>query len=309
VVVICLLVLIYLRSIGKTAEQVFGAIQRGDLQQRFPVSKINGITHVMDHFNRMADELVRLIDKTQSSEHARMTILRELSHDLRTPIAAIRGLTENLSDYAERLTPEEQHRLLQSAKGEIAYMQNLLDDLFFLAEMNEPKYRKSTEEIAIASLLEADVSVFNRLASERSSIIQFKLRVECDADDTWILGDSRLIQRAFRNIFDNCARFAASTVVVTVDVIQNNLVIGIEDDGRGFSAEFLDSRMDSDQGRLTVGTNTAKKSLGLEIATHIFRLHEGVLDLENTTNHNGQIAGARYCVTLKHTLRNRPHEA
>lgn len=226
-----------------------------------------------------------------------MTILRELSHDLRTPIAAIRSLTENLSDYAGRLTADEQHNLLESAKGEIAYMQNLLDDLFFLAEMNEPKYRKNTEEIDIAKLLEADVCVFNRLAVERTSNIQFTLCVECDPEMTWILGDSRLIQRAFRNIFENCTRFTNSAIVVTIRTAEKKLLIYVQDNGPGFSADFVNNR--THEGQIKPVAGTAKKGLGLEIAAHILRLHEGVLELDNLQGNDGQIAGARYRVIFE----------
>ena len=292
---ILVLVFFYLRHLGRVAERVFGDIQQGKLQSRFPTSRINSMTHVMDHFNRMADELVRLVDTTRAAEKARFTLLRELSHDLRTPIAAIRGLTENLSDYADRLNPQERESLLASARNEIAYLQNLVDDLFFLAEMNEPKYRKNSEEISLAKLLESDILMLNRLAEQKASGVRFELRVECDPERTLMLADSHLMQRALRNLLDNCSRFARSTTSVTLSCTHKALCITIEDDGPGFPADLLSSGA---PGESWQPTGAPKKSLGLEISNHIFGLHAGKLELRNATDERGLVRGAVFVVTF-----------
>ncbi|MEY4564845.1 MAG: hypothetical protein RLZZ618_4122 [Pseudomonadota bacterium] len=291
---------IYLRHLGRVAERVFGDIQRGELHSRFPASRINRMTHLMDHFNRMADELVRLVDTTQAAEKARFTLLRELSHDLRTPIAAIRGITENLSDYADRLNLQERESLLASARNEITYLQTLVDDLFFLAEMNEPKYRKNSEEISLAKLLESDILMLNRLAERTTSGVCFELHLQCKPERTLMLADSRLMQRALRNLLDNCARFARSTTAVTLSCTHGALAISIEDDGPGFPADLLNSGAPN---RSWQATGAPTKSLGLEISSHIFGLHAGRLELRNAMDENGLVCGAVFEVTFNGSLK------
>lgn len=302
ILVICLLVLFYLRQKGKIAESVFAAIQKGDLQKRFPVSKFDSLTRVMNHFNFMADELVRVIESTKTTEQARLRLLQELSHDLRTPIAAIRGLIENLHDYSGRLTPSESNKLLLTAKGEAAYLQNLLDDLFFLAEMNEPKYRTKTEELLVAKILASEMQVFNGLAHKKNNPVKFKLNVLTDESQLWVLGDSSLIRRGFRNVFDNCLRYAQSEVMATVSINQtpagDKILVAISDDGPGFSAEMLNSLQMNNHHH---STGQSKKSLGLQISRHIFRLHGGTISISNRLNQEGKILGAEYILTLDKT--------
>ena len=84
----------------------------------------------------------------QSTEGTRRELLQELGHDLKTPLTSLSTSLETLEAHEDQITKKDRGELLSLMRGELAYFIQLLDDLFFISEIDEPDYRSKLESIS-----------------------------------------------------------------------------------------------------------------------------------------------------------------
>ena len=283
-----LLVTFYLRGRSQQARRVIAQIESGDLVARFDIDRIDAIGGLMFDFNRMADEIQRLVARLQTTERARRELLQELGHDLRTPLTSLRTAIETLAAHGNAMDTHERAEFLAVAASELAYFGKLIDDLFFIAEIDEPRYRKEAERIDLAALVASELHAAEgnlRAATEGGTgglQFVFENRAAAMAQRT-IIGDPYLVSRLFRNVFDNTVRHARSCVRVTVASEGTWVNVVIEDDGEGMTAEAIERFGRRRSQRLLDGSAKASASLGLGsvIIRTVVDLHGGNLKLES----------------------------
>ncbi|MDR3477853.1 MAG: HAMP domain-containing sensor histidine kinase [Gammaproteobacteria bacterium] len=297
-VTVCIF-LIYLSVVKHTkiADQVISELQKGNLKARFPLNRKDEFGNVMQRFNIMADEIERLVVCLKQDEKARINLLQELTHDLKTPIASLKMLLETLGTQDKSLSKKLKKELISLSRKEIDYFAKLIDDLLLLAEVSDPKYYVQKGSVDIIKILSEEVydSEF------RGSQENIKIRIETIPENvTYIDGDLHLLRRFFRNAIDNAISFARSEV--TVDMVfldKNKLQIIIQDDGPGFSPEALQSfgirrlsrKLHKDQHRVSFG-------LGSVIMKTICQLHGGSLVVENVLSKGHTVIGGKLSLEL-----------
>ena len=110
-------------------------------------------------FNRMAQEIERLVGRLQETEKARRMIFQELSHDLRTPLTSLRTAIDTLAAHGEQMTPIQRKEIITVCQAEISYYMEILEALLFIAQMDEPRYKKDTEAVNLSELLNAELQI------------------------------------------------------------------------------------------------------------------------------------------------------
>lgn len=271
----------YLRKKSKEARLVLARLEKGELGARFEIGRLDDIGSLMLDFNRMAAEIERLVHRVQDTEQARKHLLEELSHDLRTPLTSLRTSVETLSEHFEEMPAPERKELIAVARTELGYFLHLIDDLFFIADIGEPRYKKSTREIDLPELLREEIrsrEAREKRVGEVAASGRTPLRWEFACDEGArgpILGDPLLIQRLFKNALDNAAKHAGSSVRVVVSALVDSLVVKVEDDGVGISDEaiggFAQRRRHRQEG------DGVSLGLGSVIMRTILELHGGRL--------------------------------
>ncbi|WP_052452563.1 HAMP domain-containing sensor histidine kinase [Noviherbaspirillum autotrophicum] len=293
------LVLLYLRGRSAQARQVIAQMESGNLSARFAGDRLDAIGHLMTDFNRMADEIERLVTRLQTTESARRELLQELGHDLRTPLTSLRTAIETLTVHGEAMSPAERAEFFKVVNGELEYFGKLIDDLFFIADIDEPRYRKMAERIDIEALVAAEIQAAQGKAGARG--IRFEL--DCGPARPMVSGDAYLIARLFRNVFDNATRFATSRVRVAIRVhsgaVAGVVEIAVEDDGPGMAPEAIAAFGQRRSRRVPAGAGQPHVSLGLGsvIIKAIAALHDGQLQIESHAT-DAAIAGTRLTITL-----------
>lgn len=278
-----------LRAKAKLAEDVISDMRKGNLKARFPISQSDEVGQIMISFNKMADEIEYLVESLRKTETSRRDLLRELAHDLRTPIASMRTLLETIYENQDRLSPEKMKEILKTALQEINYFSNLVDDLLFLGRVEEPGYRVSHESCDLSELIRDEVSaVSGRIAG-----------VECRFDIPEVVsfkGDAQLLKRLLRNGLENAISYARSEVKVSLKEQDHKLYLTIEDDGAGFSDNALKSFGHKKFSRefFNEGSKGKRISIGLGsvIMKSIVDVHRGSIVAENHRI-DGKVAGAR----------------
>jgi K+-sensing histidine kinase KdpD len=237
----------------------------------------------------MASEIERLIHRVQETETARKNLLEELSHDLRTPLTSLNTSVETLTDHWDEMPSGEQKEFVQVVRTELRYFLHLIEDLFFIASIGEPRYKSATKRIDLNDLLKNELKGREKRAGSTSGI---KWELQCDEaanSEAFVLGDPLLIQRLFKNALDNAARHAASVVQVHLMPSKGAVEVRIENDGRTISDEEIESFGKRRKNRFQVADSSHEVSLGLGsvIMQAITELHGGSISIMRKESERG----------------------
>ena len=274
-----------LREHVDEADRVITELQNGNLKARFPVRRNDEIGRAMERFNRMAEEIERLMEQLRNAERSRTFLLQELAHDLRTPVASLSNLLDTIFSQAKLAGTMDE--LAGLALKETDYIARLVEDLLLLAQVSEPSYRTKEGSVDLLSLLEEEGDALELRSGGRVRFEKdFRVR------EPLVAGDEHLLQRLFRNALENAFSFAKASVKVRVERdAAGNLQIAVEDDGPGFSAEMLVAFGERRTRRKIDPQRAGRLSLGLGsvIMKTVTTLHRGDLRARNRAGGGGVV--------------------
>ena len=251
------------------------AIDGEQLGQRVPVPA------AQDEVGRLADTMNDMLERLDSSAAAQRRFVSDASHELRSPLATVRTSMEvaqvhpELTDWAG---------LTQVVLGETARMQTLVADMLLLARSDERGLQLRRTEVDLDDLC----------AQEAERLRRAGVAVVTDVRPVRVLGDLDRLARMLRNLTDNAARHATSTVELRLCAQDGRAVIDIVDDGPGIPLDQRDRvferfvRLDESRTRSSGGTG-----LGLPIVAQIVQAHRGAVKVAD-----GPRGGAWVQVTL-----------
>jgi len=218
-------------------------------------------------FNRMARQLNELIA-------GRETLMQELSHELRAPLARLQaGLA--LAGTRASLDPGELARI----DAEIGRMDKVIGELLRYSRLN-------TVEVANRRLVRLDSLLTELVSTENieAEAGHCELRLNYDAGMT-VVGDPELLQRGFENVIRNAIRFSpeGSAVEIGARRIPGAIEVEISDRGPGVPHDCLEHIFEP-FGRATAhADDTQGSGLGLAIARRVFELHDGAIEASART--------------------------
>ena len=275
--------LFYFRRKSEEARIVLRKLEGGDLKARFEIKRFDEFSGLPLDFNRMAEEIERLVHRVHQAEATRKNLLQELGHDLRTPLTSLTTSFETLKFHAEKLTPEENRELLDMASAEIEYFKELLENLMTIARIDQPQYGEAKQNLDLKSFLLHEIK-----SRESSSELKWDLKIMGE-EPFEIRGEAHAIRRLLKNAYDNATRYAKHEVQTSIRRREGRIEIVIQDDGSGLSREALDSfgkRQEKRTIREGSGTNFSL-GLGSVIMKTIVELHGGTLEIRNRAGASG----------------------
>jgi len=228
--------------------------------------EIDGLDHA---FDSMAGRVRTLLTDLQQADAERRDLVENVTHDLRTPIAGLRGYLETLLMRGESLAPEERLDYLESATRAVDRLSGLIDGMLELARLESVRLEFSPEPF-IAAELAQDVMQDFRLRAQSRGI---DLRMEVDGD-TMIRADIALVQRALGNLVENALRHTPSGGTVTLAALRKGgrVQVSVSDTGSGISRDDLAKVFDRGvRGSEATGPGAG---LGLAIVERIAVLHQ-----------------------------------
>jgi signal transduction histidine kinase len=271
------------RTKAELADRVIAELQAGNLKARFPLDRIDEMGQTMIRFNRMAEEIERLVERLRESERTRTNLLQELAHDLRTPVASLKNLLETLDSKGNALAEKLHAELTALALKEVDYFERLVEDLLVLARIGGPHYRYARDPFDLRELVEEEVeSIQTRRSASGKEPIQIEF---LEGPEIPVVGDAHLLRRMVRNALENAYDFSASRLRIELREREDGIAIfEVRDDGPGFTDEQLKHfgtrritrQLGSERGgRISIG-------LGSVIMRTIAELHRGRMLAENT---------------------------
>jgi signal transduction histidine kinase len=278
----------------RALQHVARAIGGGETTARAPESGGDEVTLFARAFNEMAGQLEQRTRALEDADRTRRQLLADVSHELMTPLAAIRGYVETLGMVDLQLDDETRARYLQIVNEETERLEHIIGDLLDLARLEGGGGALRIEPVAVAHLLD-------RIRDRHDPVVRdcgITLRTSQDAAVGTIAADQNRLEQALQNLVANAVRHTpeGGTVDVRVSRADDQVVFVVEDTGSGIAPEHLPHVFDrfykADESR----TGTAVPSgsgLGLSIVQAIVARHGGTVRAENVPG-----GGARFTIAL-----------
>jgi two-component system phosphate regulon sensor histidine kinase PhoR len=214
-------------------------------------------------------------------ENVRRDFVANVSHELKTPVASIKGFVETLLDGALD-EPGDSRRFLEIVGRQADRLASIIEDLLALSriEQSEGAGNLPLEPTRIVEVLAAATADCGPRAAER------RIRLKTGCDDALVVEvNPPLLEQAIINLVDNAIKYSdpGREVRILAEVQGDDLVIRVIDEGTGIEAEHLPRlferfyRVDKARSRKLGGTG-----LGLSIVKHIVQAHGGAIDVEST---------------------------
>ena len=271
-------------------------LAEGDLGAKVEVEGHDELAALAEAFNRMAGALEQAKTREREADEARRDLVAAVSHDLRTPLASTQALIEAVADGVAD-DPETRVRYLTSARGELAKLGRLVDDLFELARMDAGMLRLELEETSLRDLVSDTLSSFGPEAERRGIRLVGEVSPEVDP----VLASPSKLQRVLYNLVSNALRHtpADGTVFLRAEPEEDTVRVEVADTGEGIAPEDLPRVFErSFRGERSRSSPEADDDsgagLGLAIARGLVEAHGGTIDVESRL---GQ--GSRFSFTLQ----------
>lgn len=268
----------------------------GELDTTLPVDGRDEIALLAADFNRMAAALQQAAAHERELEQSRRDLIAAVSHDLRTPLAAVRALIEALADDVVE-DQETRSRYLRSAQREIAHLGQLVDDLFELAQIDAGVLRLELERASLHDLISDTVSSFQPQAQQQGVRLLGDVQGKVDP----VLINPPKLQRVLHNLLSNALRHtpADGTVLLRARPDGNHVRVEVADSGEGIAPDDLPHVFDrsyrGDPSRTRAGMErSAGAGLGLAIARGLVEAHGGTISVESQLGR-----GSRFWFTLR----------
>ncbi len=221
-----------------------------------------------DELKRLATTMNQMLDRLQGASERQRQFISDASHELRSPITATGATLEVARTNPDDADWEHVAAVVDEENGRLA---SLVDDLLVLARMDEHASRDGqgwTVDLEEICLAEAD----------RPHHVEVAVRV---IEPVRVTGNGAMLTRAIRNLVDNAAAHAATSVQIEVGHRGSEAIVRVHDDGPGVPPEFADKIFERfvrvDESRARGGSGGA--GLGLAIARSVAQNHGGRLEL------------------------------
>ena len=250
-------------------------IRDGNLDYRVDYEGKNELGDVCADFDEMRLRLRDSVKSQQRYEDNRKELLAGISHDLSTPLTAIKGYVSGLIDGIAD-TPEKQAHYLKTIYSTACDMDNLVSELFTFSKLDLDRIPFYFEQVDLVGFFEDCCDELQPKFATQETEIYFDN--QC-APSAYSSVDRVQMKRAVMNIINNCVKYkkpGVCTIRITLRMEESDIRIEIADNGMGVSEEdltkFLDRFYRTDRARTNVRSGSG---LGLAITKQIIDRHSG----------------------------------
>ena len=266
-------------------------IADGDLTTRIEVATRDELAELADDLNAMAARLDSAARHERQMEQSRRELIAAVSHDLRTPLAAIRATIEAILDGV--VTDEETvTRYLRTMHQGTKELSSLIDDLFDLSRIDAGALTLAREPVALHDLISDTLGRMQPQAAARTIALDGYVQEGLPA----VALDARHVGRVLTNLVDNALRHTPPHGCVEVSARREGDAVRVDvvDTGEGIAADDLPRLFDRFyRGEKSRSREHGGAGLGLAISKGIVEAHGGAIWAERVQPH-----GARFSFTL-----------
>ena len=244
-------------------------IRDGNLD--FELKPEGRITEIMDLYEAFEQMRIRLLQASEAKEvfdQQNRELISNISHDLRTPITAIKGYCEGIMDGVAD-TPEKRERYIQIIYNKAIEMDRLINELSFYSRITTNRIPYAFDKVSVREFFDdASEALGEDLSAEG---IEFTYENELSAD-VRIIADAEQLTRVLHNIVGNSVKYMdkeEKKISLTVGMTGDEVQVAVADNGRGIPAKDLgniferfyrtDASRNSKQGGSGIGLSIVRK--------------------------------------------------
>lgn len=263
-----------LRALKKAADQ----IKEGNLDFVVRQESKDEIGELALSFEQMRSRLKQSVQRQLQYEENRKELISNISHDLKTPITAIKGYVEGIMDGVTN-TPEKLDKYVRTIYNKSVQMDRLIDELFLFSKLDLNSQPFHFEQVNLVSFLQDCIDELHMDIEKQG--VSFQFEEEPGLSAAWVDADRDKLKRVVINIIENAMKYMdkdkeQAFIRMRIKVTAQWYAIEIEDNGQGIDPEALPHIFDrfyrADRSR---NTNTGGSGLGLAIAKQIMEGHDG----------------------------------
>ena len=252
-------------------------IAEGNLEYRISNHYVGEIGELFDNYEEMRLRLKESTDEIMENEKKNRELVSNISHDLKTPITAIKGYVEGIMDGVAD-TPEKMDRYIKTIYNKANDMNRLINELTIYSGIDNNRIPYNFQRINVSEY-------FNDCVEEVGLDLEAK-HIELNfynlvSDDTIIIADPEQLKRVINNIVGNSIKYLdkeKGTIEIRILDEIDSIRVEIEDNGRGIAAKDL-SRIFERFYRTDASRNSSKggSGIGLSIVKKIIEDHGGYI--------------------------------
>jgi two-component system, OmpR family, sensor kinase len=263
----------YLTRRLRRLSRTMNAFKEGDfviidkVQSVTPKDELDALQNI---FADMSERISEQVQDLRQVDALRRDLITNISHDLRTPLAALQGYLETLQLKATTLTEEERQHYLAAASKHSERLGKLIADLFDLSRFDAKAVEAHPEAFPLQELAQDVVLKFEGTAKAKN----IALSLSCDKGLPFVKADVGLIERALTNLIENALRYTPSGGEVRLELhkLSNGISVFVKDTGQGIPPDdlpFIFERFYRAKGN----DEKTGSGLGLAITKKIIELH------------------------------------
>ncbi|MEN9359905.1 MAG: Alkaline phosphatase synthesis sensor protein PhoR [Verrucomicrobiota bacterium] len=275
---------------GKAAEKEFRILRHGDERQ------IHLVATPLELGEARPDGVLVIIEDVTALrrlEQMRKDFVANVSHELKTPLAVVRGYLETLRFCIEEKDLSRSRDFLAVMERQTARLNTIIDDLLTLSRLeqeNDASLKVETQDLGSTMLLAAEL-LRDEAARKNVSICG-----DAELPELLFAANHNLVEQACRNLIENAIRYCpeGSRIHLALQTAEKEARIIVSDNGPGIAPEHQQRiferffRVDKSRDRQNGGSG-----LGLSIVKHIALLHRGSVEVDSALGH-----GARFTLRL-----------
>lgn len=272
------------KSIIKPLEKLKNSailIKNGNLDFKLNSNTNDEIGELSQAFEEMRYRLKESVELQQQYENNRKELIANISHDLKTPVTAIKCYVEGIKDGISD-TPEKLERYVDTIYKKTINMDKLIDELFLFSKLDLKKVPFNFEKVDITDYL-SDCIEELKFDLEKENI---EISMSNDLKErTYVVADREKLRRVIINIVENSIKYMhkeTGKICVYVTEEEDKVSISFRDDGIGISKAAIKYIFDrfyrADPSR---NVNTGGSGLGLAISKKIIEEHGGAITAES----------------------------
>lgn len=254
------------------------------------------------HISEINRDLYNTNKKLLENEEARKNVLSNVSHDLRTPVTAIRGYAELLSTARKNMKDEQIDNYLNNIIKRSQQMERIVADIVELTRMESNSNEFSFTDVSMAELLDELYMLYEGDLQGTSK----RLTLDLPEDDFLIVkADPKKISRVFENLISNAINYTYDEALIKVrawrsyadkPVSEQRVHIEISDNGIGIPEEEIAKVFDRFYRAKNSGQNIKGTGLGLSIVKTIIEHHDADISVESRLG-----SGTTFHIVMKAT--------
>lgn len=277
-------------------------VREGDLRGHLYYPHDDEVKPVVEAFNMMTKELNQSLQERQQAEENRKELIANMSHDIRTPLTAIRAYVEGLMDNVSN-TPEKQERYLKVIQKKAADMDRMINQLFLFSKIELGERALPMEEMDLNRVV-AEIVYENEDGWQRDGAV---VTLSQSGGTLPVMGNAELWQRIITNLVSNSIKYKTDSIVqiqINTAKADGRISLVVADDGPGVAPDVLPRLKElfyrTDKARSRTGDGSG---LGLAIVARAVELMGGTLTFCLVEPH-----GLCACLELPEKKEEEPHE-